>query len=630
MRLQTECNPVDPVAPTFFPRILRSPRGETLLLVLFLVLATLLLYEPSLHNAFVNYDDPDYVTGNFYVLHGLSWHNLAWAFTTTAEANWHPLTWISHMADVQIFGLNAAGHHLTNALLHTLNVVLLFLLLKRATGYVERSAIVAALFALCPLNVESVAWIAERKSLLCTTFLLLALFAYGWYVRRPSVARYLVVALLFALGLMAKPMIITLPFCLLLADYWPLQRIGAHGAAAPGTPTFGGNLLKLTVEKIPLFLLSLGSALVTLYAQRAGGALGATSLLPLHLRIKNAVYSYLAYIVKGIWPVHLAVFYPHPENSLRLWKVAGAALVLLVITGVVWHYRERRYLLTGWLWYVVTLVPVIGIVQVGRQGMADRYVYIPFVGLFVIGVWLVADLASHLRLPKSAVIAVALIALSGYAYASHVQIGYWRNSYTLFSHALQVTTGNAIAEDNLGVALVEMGRSDLAMEHFEAAIQLMPQLSTAHYNLATLLHEQNRLDQAMAQYKLALAYTADPVEAARAHNNLGAALSQLGQPAMALSEFSAAIRLNPNENNSFLGRGLIEYQAGNLPAARDDISRAVQIAPSPLSLCWLGRVLEDEGDLKSAANAYEAALRIAPGMSEAQVRLDALRLKAQR
>jgi tetratricopeptide (TPR) repeat protein len=369
---------------------------------------------------------------------------------------------------------------------------------------------------------------------------------------------------------------------------------------------------------------------MTLYAQRAGGALGSTGLLPLQLRIKNAVYSYLAYIVKGIWPLNLAVFYPHPENSLKLWKVAGAAAVLLVITGVVWHYRERRYLLTGWLWYVVTLVPVIGIVQVGRQGMADRYAYIPFLGLFVIGVWLAAELASHLRLSKSVVTAITLIALSGYAYVSHIQIGYWRNSYTLFSHALQVTRGNGIAEDNMGVALVEMGRPDLAMEHFEAAIHLMPQLSTAHYNFATLLHQQNRLEQAVTQYKLALAYTGDPVEAARAHNNLGAALSQLGQPAMALSEFSAAIQLNPNENNSFLGRGLIEYQAGNLAAARDDISRAVQIAPSPLSLCWLGRVLEDEGELKSAANAYEAALRIAPNMSDARIRLDALRLKPQK
>lgn len=629
MSFRPECNPGDAVAPALLPESLRSQRSQTLLLVLLLVLAALIVYESSLHNAFVDYDDPDYVTGNFYVLQGLSWHNVAWALTATVEANWHPLTWISHMADVQFFGLHATGHHLTSALLHTLNVVLLFLLLMRATGYVLRSTIVAALFALCPLNVESVAWIAERKSLLSTAFLLLALFAYGRYTRHPGVARYLVVAALFALGLMAKPMIITLPFCLLLADYWPLERIGAHGATMPGTPPFVGNLFKLIAEKIPLLGLSLGSALMTIYAQRAGGALGSTALLPLQLRIKNAIYSYLAYIVKGFWPLDLAVFYPHPENSLKLWKVAVAALILLAITGIVWHYRERRYLLVGWLWYVVTLVPVIGIVQVGRQGMADRYVYIPFLGLFVIGVWLAADLASHLHLSRSVVTAITLIALSGYAYVSHIQIGYWRNSYTLFSHALQVTTGNGIAEDNLGVALVEMGRSDLAIGHFEAAIHLLPQLSTAHYNFGTLLHKQNRLEQAVTEYRLALAYAGDPLEAARAHNNLGAALTRLGEPAMALPEFSAAIQLNPNENNSFLGRGLIEYRAGDLVSARDDISRAVQIVPSPLSLFWLGRVLEDEGEPKSAANAYEAALRIAPNMSDAQIRLDELRLKAQ-
>jgi protein O-mannosyl-transferase len=445
MLLRPECNSADPVVPAVFPEPLRSPRSQTLLLVFLLVLATLLLYEPSLHNAFVNYDDPGYITQNF---------NVAWALTATVEANWHPLTWISHMADVQFFGLNPAGHHLTSVLLHMLNVVLLFVLLLRATGFVWRSGVVAALFALCPLNVESVAWIAERKSLLSTAFLLLALLAYGWYVRHPGAARYLLVAALFALGLMAKPMIITLPFCLLLADYWPLQRIGAPGLHEPGTPVFAGNLFKLTAEKIPLLALSLGSALVTVYAQRGGDALGSTVLLPLRLRINNAIYSYLAYIVKAIWPVNLAVFYPHPENSLKLWKVAAAAAVLLAISGLVWRYREkRRYLLAGWLWYVVALLPVIGIVQVGRQAMADRYVYIPFLGLFVIGVWLAAEWASDLRVSKSFVAAIALITLGGYAYASHIQIGYWRNSYTLFSHALQVTARSGIAEDNFGAAL---------------------------------------------------------------------------------------------------------------------------------------------------------------------------------
>src|SRR5208337_3747675 len=286
-----------------------------------LFLGTLALYYPALGNGFVNYDDPAYVTSNLQVQQGLTSHSLAWAFTSTAEANWHPLTWISHMLDVQLFGLRPAGHHAQSVLWHAFNVVLLFLLLAKATGFARRSALVAALFAVHPLNVESVAWVAERKTVLCTFFLLLALGAYGWYVKRPRASRYLLVALLFALGLMAKPMLITLPFALLLLDFWPLQRF-------PETP-----LSKLVLEKIPLLALSTASAAITLYAQRAGGALGSTELLPLAMRVKNAIYSYLIYMEKAVWPSRLAVFYPHPEGSLALWKVLGAAAVLAVVTA---------------------------------------------------------------------------------------------------------------------------------------------------------------------------------------------------------------------------------------------------------------------------------------------------------
>jgi tetratricopeptide (TPR) repeat protein len=556
------------------------------------------------------------VTANAHVRQGLSWSNIRWAFTATVEANWHPLTWISHMADVQFFGLNAAGHHAVSVLFHAINVVLLFFLLNRATGYTLRSAVVAALFAVHPLNVESVAWVAERKSLLCTLFFLLALWAYGWYVRKPGIGRYLGVALLFALGLMAKPMVITLPFVLLLLDYWPLQRIGKTS--------------KLFAEKIPLFVMSAASALITVYAQHRGGALGIAVALPLNLRIKNAVYSYLAYIVKGIWPSHLAVFYPHPENSLSMWKLLAAVAVLLAISALVWHFRRNKYLLVGWLWYLGTMVPVIGIVQVGRQAMADRYAYIPFIGLFVVVIWLVADLFAVVRVSRLAAIAITVAILFGYAAASYIQIGYWKNSITLFGHALQVTTGNGIAEDNFGAALMDLNRPDLALPHFEAAVQLIPQLATAHYNLATVLHRQNQLDAAMHEYQLALTLTADPAEAAQAHNNLGVLLTQKNQPVAAISEFSAAIAANPDEQNSYLGRGSIEYQKHNLDAALADFSRATQIAPSPVAYFWLGRVLEDKGDLQAAALAYQSALQIAPGMSEVRTRLDALHLKLQK
>jgi Tfp pilus assembly protein PilF len=596
--------------------MLRSPRGATLTLTILLVAGTQALYAPVLRNGFVNYDDPGYVTANTHVRQGLSAHNIGWACTATEEANWHPLTWISHMADVQAFGLNPAGHHLISVLWHTLNVVLVFLLLRYATGYAARAAVVAALFALHPFNVESVAWVAERKSVLCTAFLLFTLWVYGRYVRRPTTRRYAAVILLVGLGLMAKPMIITLPFVLLLLDYWPLQR----------ARTFA----QLVVEKIPLFAMSVGSALITVYAQRRGGALGMTMVLPLILRIKNAIYCYAAYIFKGTWPSRLAVFYPHPENSLAWWKVIVAAALLVVISALAWRYRERRVPLVGWLWYLGTMAPVIGLVQIGRQGMADRYTYIPLLGLFVIVVWLGAELTKRIGLSNLAVGVITLAVLFGYASVSYRQIGYWRDSYTLFSHALRVTSDNSIAEDNLGAALAEMGKLDVAMPHFEAAIRLAPQLSTPHYNLATLLHRQNRLEEAEHEYQLALTYTSDPLEAAQAHNNLGVLLTQMNQFDKALVEFSAAISINPGEQNSYLGRGALGYREGNLDAAFADFSRAAQISPSAAAWYWQGRVLEDKGQWKPAVQAYQEALRLAPGISDAQARLDAIRQKLPR
>src|ERR1700687_3231103 len=468
-----------------------------------LFLSTLTLYYPALRNGFVNYDDPAYVTSNLQVQQGLTARTLAWAFTSTAEANWHPLTWISHMLDVQLYGLKPVGHHAQSVLWHALNVVLLFLLLAKVTGFVGRSALVAGLFAVHPLNVESVAWVAERKTVLCAFFFLLALSAYGWYVRQPRARRYLLVVLLFALGLMAKPMAITLPFVLLLIDYWPLQRF-------PEAP-----FSSLTLEKIPLLALSAGSAAITLYAQRAGGAVGSTELLPLAMRVKNAIYCYLIYVEKAVWPSRLAVFYPHPEGSLALWKVLGAAAVLAAVTAVFWHFRERRYLLVGWLWFLGTLAPVIGIVQVGRQAWADRYAYLPFWGLFVIGVWLASEGAARISLSRAAQVAIASAVLLGYSVAAHIQIGYWRDSYSLFAHTLQATDANPIAAGNLGSALMKMQRPALPLPHLERAIQLMPTFSTAHYDLGTLLHRQNELDRAQREYQLALKYASDERGAAR-------------------------------------------------------------------------------------------------------------------
>jgi tetratricopeptide (TPR) repeat protein len=603
-----------------------SPRGRLVFFCLGLVLATSLLYQAALRNAFLNYDDPAYVTRNLHVLQGLSWSNVAWAFGATAEANWHPLTWISHMADVQVFGLNPVGHHFTNVLLHVANVLLLFCLLQKATGRLLRSAAVAALFALHPLNVESVAWVAERKSILSTLFLLLAGWAYASYLRSRRPARYALVAICFGLGLMAKPAIITFPFMLLLLDYWPLKRLD------PGRGTGDGNSPRITFrgllwEKVPLLVMSAGSAVITFHAQRAGGAVGSAMLLPLVWRIKNAIYSYVAYVAKLIWPSHLAVFYPHSENSLTWWSVAFAGLLVSGVTLLVWQGRKKRYLLVGWLWYLGTMVPMIGIVQVGRQGMADRYTYVPFIGLFVLIVWFSADLAAKLQLSRSVRRALGLAVLFGYASISYRQISYWRDSYTLFSHAIQVTSRNAIAEDNLGESLATMGHPELAILHFGRAIQIAPQLPTPHYNLATLLQSENELDQAKREYETTLSLSSDPTEIAQAHNNLGALAMSRNQPVAAILQFNAAIAINPGEQNSFLGRGVVEYQQGKLDAAVADFAYAAELAPSAPSEFWLGRALEEKGEWRGAARAYTAALHLAPTMEEAQSRLAALRQK---
>jgi protein O-mannosyl-transferase len=599
------------------PPLLRSP----VFLSLILFTGVLILYVPALDSSFVNYDDPAYVTSNSHVLQGLSWSNVAWAFRATSEANWHPLTWLSHMADVQLFGLNPRGHHLTSVLLHGCNVVLLFFILRRATGCLMRSAVVAGLFAFHPLNVECVAWVAERKSVLSMFFLLLALVAYGSYARQKSIGRYALVVALFALGLAAKPMVVTLPVLLLLWDHWPLRRNGSESEGS-----FEHSMPLLVVEKVPLFALAAASSWVTLHAQRSGGALGMAESLPLASRLENAIYSYAAYVGKGIWPSRLAVFYPHPENSLGAWKVLAAAIVVVSITVAAWRYRaQHRYLLTGWLWYLAALVPMIGIVQVGRQAMADRYAYLPFVGLFIIVVWCCAESFARLQVSAVVQITIAAAVVVSYASVAFFQINYWHNSYKLFAHALQVTHRNGIAEDNFGAALIEMGRPDLAQPHFEAAAEFIPELSTAHYNLAVVEQQRNHPDAARREYELALKYSSDATEIAQSHSNLGFLLLELNDSKAAIEQFDGALQINPGKQNSWLGRGIAEYRQGNLNAAVAALSHASQIAPLAQADFWLGRALEDKGQIEAAATAYEAAVRLAPGMAEAQQRLDALR-----
>ncbi|HLV89288.1 MAG TPA: tetratricopeptide repeat protein [Candidatus Sulfotelmatobacter sp.] len=595
-----------------------SPLTSPALLSGLLFAATLITYFPAFQSAFVNYDDPAYVTANDHVLRGLTWGNLRWAVSATAEANWHPLTWISHMADVQWFGLNPVGHHAVSVLLHAVNVLLLFFLLRKTTGSVMRSAMVAALFAVHPLNVESVAWVAERKSVLSMLLFLLALIAYSRYANQRSVGRYLVVLGLFALGLAAKPMIVTLPVLLLLWDYWPLRRSLATGM----------GVSNLILEKLPLLAMSGLSSWVTVHAQRSGGALGAAELLPVGQRIDNAVYSYVAYLGKGVWPAKLAVFYPHPEASLAVWSVFVAGIFIIATTALAWYYRTRYpYLIVGWLWYLIAMLPMIGIVQVGRQAMADRYAYLPFIGIFVIAVWGLGDVFESLRVSHSFQGAIAGAVLVIYASMAFLQASYWHNSCSLFSHALDVTSHNGIAEDNLGVALMEMGRPDAAFAHFQAAAEYIPQLSTAHYNLGVLEQQQNHLDSAQREYELALRYSSDSREVLQAHSNLGFLMLGSHELTAAIGQFSAALQINPEKQNALLGRGIAEYQLGNIDAALSDLSNAARIGPMAQADFWLGRAFETKGDPQAAAAAYSAALQLAPEMTEAQQRLSALRVE---
>jgi tetratricopeptide (TPR) repeat protein len=597
-----------------------------LVLAILLGVGTMILYAPAMQNGFVNYDDPDYVTRNAHVLEGVTWENLRWAFgTDNPAANWHPLTWISHMVDVQFYGTNPAGHHFTNVLLQAVDIVILFLLLAMATRHPLRSAAVAALFALHPLTVESVAWVAERKTVLGMFFLLLTVWAYGWYVRKPDIGRYLCVFVFFALALMAKLMVVTLPFGLLLLDYWPLGRFSDTEDAGEKRG-FRSAFVTLAIEKIPLVLLSAAASLITLRLHGKQGALAAA--MPFSWRLKNAIYSYWVYLGKLIWPSRLAVFYPHPENSLAWWKVITAAVLLVGISAMVWRFREKKYLVFGWLWFLGTMVPMIGIVQSGRQGMAGRFMYIPMLGLLVAIVWLVADWASRLRIQQGIAALCFVLLVSPYVYLTRKQIGYWHDSLSLFSYTLQATDNNGVAEENLGAALVERGQPELAETHLKAAVRLVPNLASAHYDLGFLLQRQNRAEQAVSEYRQAIALSStDPLEAAQAHNNLGILYLMSKNYAAALSELNAAIALNPNEQNSYVGRGTIELESWNYPAAAADFARAAEISPSPVACYWLGQALERKGDYAQAENAYMAALRLAPGLTEARNRLEALRGK---
>lgn len=600
-----------------------APGRQGLLLSLLLVVFTLAIYNRATHLSFVNFDDDRYVTENPHVLAGLNWDTVKWALTSTGEANWHPLTWMSHALDCQWFRLNPAGHHITSILLHTTSAVLLFLLLWRATRRLWASFFVAMVFALHPINVESVVWIAERKNVLSTMFFLLTLGAYGWYTQKPDWKRYFAVVALFACALASKPMVVTLPLVLLLLDYWPLCRIRGWSEIRELAPSQTGAG-KLVVEKLPLVALSAASAVITMYAQRAAGAIPA-STFPLAARVKNALYSYALYAWKGIWPAKLAPLYPHPGYSLPIWKVILALLFLVATSALVVKFRSRRYLLVGWLWFLGTLVPVIGVVQMGNQAMADRYAYIPLIGLFVMIAWGTADIAEHTKPVFPWKIVAGACVLTALSLLTWRQISYWRSNLDLWGHTLEVTSNNFVAEDQFGGALIEVGRIDEAYPHFVRAAQLQPADPVSHTNIGYYLYQHGRPAEAVPHFRLSLRLTTDARVLATTYANLGWAYCDLGDYAKSHASFDRSIQLNPNRANTWLGMGLLTERESNLQEAIRDFALSVQIQPSAQGFVGLGRTLAQTGHSAQALAAYELALKISPDLAEAQQAAAALR-----
>ncbi|MGC2475703.1 MAG: tetratricopeptide repeat protein [Candidatus Sulfotelmatobacter sp.] len=585
---------------------------------LLLAVITLALYNPVNRHPFVNYDDDRYVTENPHVRQGLTVDTIAWALTATEQANWHPLTWMSHALDVSLFRLNPAGHHFSSILIHIVNAILLFLLLMWATNRMGPSLFVAALFALHPINVESVAWIAERKNVLCTLFFFLTLWAYGWYAKKPGWKRYMAVAALFAAGFASKPMVITLPFVLLLLDYWPLARVQESNDRNKSM------WFHLVIEKILLFLMSAASAVITMHAQQAGGAVRSTTQFSFSVRIANAIYAYAMYLWNMLWPARLAPLYPHPGDTLPAWRVLIATAVLLGITAFVWKFRSRRYLPVGWFFFLGTLVPVIGLVQVGEAAMADRYAYIPLIGIFVMIAFGVADLAQEKNwgLLPAIPAAALLIALS---FMTYRQIGYWHTSEELWSHTLAVTQNNFVAEDNLGGALILEGKEEEAHAHFEAAARINPKDPMSHSNLGTYYMTHNQMREAVQQYEAAVDLTSDPGLLAQTYANLGAAYRALGDDDQAQANYNHSLRLNPNQYNAWLGLALLAGKQGKLTEAVTDLSRSVEIEPTAQGYLSLGLALAQSGRAAEAAAAYDQALKISPDLTEAQQAAAALR-----
>jgi Flp pilus assembly protein TadD len=598
-----------------------------LLVYLFLIMLPLAVFWQVQNYDFVNYDDDQYVTENRQVQAGLTWKGVIWAFTTNHASNWHPLTWLSHMLDCQIYGLKPSGHHLTSILFHIVNTLLLFLLLERMTGAFWQSSLVAALFALHPLHVESVAWVAERKDVLSTFFWMLTMWAYVRYVESPGYTRYLLTLLCFALGLMAKPMLVTLPFVLVLIDYWPLGRFRLSGSGdiinretrRPQHSYSEKSLLPVLKEKVPFFALAVVSSVVTLFAQQRGGAIRSLEVLPFNIRVTNAVISYASYIGKMIWPHKLAVLYPLSQ-SVPISQVLGAGLFLLCVSVFVILARQRfPYLIVGWLWYLGTLVPVIGLVQVGVQSMADRYTYIPLIGLFIMIAWSVPELVKRWGHRRHMLAVLTGMLLTALVIRTWLQARHWKNSFSLFKHTVSITADNWVAHNNLGAALDQQGRRKEAISHYYEALRIKPHYVEAHNNLGLALANQGSIKEAIGHFSEALKIRSDY---AKAHNNLGLALANQGRPLDALDHFSKALQIEPNMAEAHNNLAVALMRQGRIKEAISHFSRALKIKPSYANAHYnLGLALAEQGRVEEAIHHYSQALQIKPDFTSARKKL---------
>jgi len=592
------------------------------------MILTFATFEQVRTCAFINFDDHVYITENQHVQSGLTLKGVTWAFTTTHAANWHPLTWISHMLDCQLYGLNPSGHHLTNLVFHIASALLLFLVLERMTGSLWRSGFVAALFALHPLHVESVAWVAERKDVLSTFFWMLTMWTYIRYVEGPKLNRYLLVLLFFTLGLLSKPMLVTLPFVLLLLDYWPLRRfqfaqssgISKFPTPKPINPSNQSSMiLRLVREKAPFFILCAISSILTIFAQQKGGAVISLENYPIENRIANALVSYVGYIEKMIWPRHLAIFYPHQE-MLPIWKIVGSGLLLVCVSVLVIRaVRKHPYLVVGWFWYLGTLIPMIGLVQVGEQAMADRYTYVPLIGLFIMMAWGVPDILAGWRFRKVVLSISTGLLLSLLMIVTNLQVKHWQNDITLFEHTLAATSNNFTIHYNLGLVLDRQGKTQEAIAHYAEALRIKPDFVRAHNNLGLVLVGQGKTQEAIAHYAEALRIKPDY---AQAHNNLGLVLVGQGKTQEAIAHYAEALRIKPDYAEAYNNLGIVLARQGKTQEAVAHFAEALRIKPDYAEAHNnLGIVLARQGKTQEAIAHFAEALRIKPDFAGAHINL---------